>query len=509
MNQRSMAVRQYNSGLDSQMKVTFSTAATPKAGNIVLFVTEGGKLSKTAAEIDKKTGGRLTQAMKVVKFEGKKEQMLDIVAPGGGLDRIVLIGLGTVDKLGQREVEMLGGAIAGTLQSIKVKVASVVVEPTGAIIKAGQFAALLGSGARLRDYKFEGYKTKKSNGAVEAITFLVSDAQAAQKAFAPLEAIREGNHLARDLVNEPANVLFPAEFANRAKALSKAGVKVEILTPAQMQKLGMHALLGVAQGSPHEARMVVMRWDGGKRGAQPIAFIGKGVTFDTGGVSIKPAAGMEDMKGDMAGAACVTGLMLALAKRKAKVNVIGAIGLVENAVDGNAQRPGDVVKSMSGQTIAVLNTDAEGRLVLADVLWYVQSKFKPKFMINLATLTGAILVALGKEHAGLFSNNDELAKQLHEAGQDTGEKVWRMPLTPEYDKLIDHDVADVKNIGGRFAGSITAGQFLQRFVNNVNWAHLDIAGTAMDSVKSPINQSWASGWGVRLLNNLVERHYEK
>jgi leucyl aminopeptidase len=285
-------------------------------------------------------------------------------------------------------------------------------------------------------------------------------------------------------------------------------VKVEILNTAQMKKLGMGALLGVAQGSPHEPRLVVMRWDGGKRGDAPVSFIGKGVTFDTGGVSIKPAAGMEDMKGDMAGAACVTGLMLALAKRKAKVNVVGAIGIVENAIDGNAQRPGDVVKSMSGQTIAVLNTDAEGRLVLADVLWYVQQRFKPKFMVNLATLTGAILVALGKEHAGLFSNNDELSERLAASGLATGEKVWRLPLTPEYDKLIDHDVADMKNIGGRLAGSITAAQFLQRFVNKVPWAHLDVAGTAMDSVKSPINQSWASGWGVRLLNNLVAKHYE-
>jgi leucyl aminopeptidase len=239
-----------------------------------------------------------------------------------------------------------------------------------------------------------------------------------------------------------------------------------------------------------------------------VAFIGKGVTFDTGGVSIKPAAGMEEMKGDMAGAACVTGLMLALAKRKAKCNVIGAIGLVENAVDGKAQRPGDVVRSMSGQTIAVLNTDAEGRLVLADVLWYIQDRFKPKFMVNLATLTGAILVALGKEHAGLFSNNDELSNRLFAAGVATGEKVWRMPLTPEYDKIIDHDVADVKNTGGRYAGSITAAQFLQRFVNNVPWAHLDIAGTALDSPKSPISQSWSSGWGVRLLNKLVAEHYE-
>ncbi|NJM30124.1 MAG: leucyl aminopeptidase, partial [Rhizobiales bacterium] len=245
-----------------------------------------------------------------------------------------------------------------------------------------------------------------------------------------------------------------------------------------------------------------------RRGEKPVAFIGKGVTFDTGGISIKPAAGMEDMKGDMGGAACVTGLMLALAKRRAKVNAIGAVGLVENMPDGKAQRPGDVVKSMSGQTIAVLNTDAEGRLVLADVLWYIQSKFKPKFMIDLATLTGAILVALGKEHAGLFSNNDELCERLSKAGLATGEKVWRLPLTPEYDKIIDHDVADVKNTGGRFAGSITAAQFLQRFVNNVPWAHLDIAGTAMDAPKTPISQSWGSGWGVRLLNRLVADHYE-
>jgi leucyl aminopeptidase len=255
--------------------------------------------------------------------------------------------------------------------------------------------------------------------------------------------------------------------------------------------------------------MVVMEWKGGKASERPVAFIGKGVTFDTGGISIKPAQGMEDMKGDMGGAACVAGLIMALAKRKAKVNAVGAIGLVENMPDGKAQRPGDVVTSMSGQTIAVLNTDAEGRLVLADVLWYVQDRFKPRFMVDLATLTGAILVALGKEHAGLFSNNDELSQRLSDAGYATGEKVWRMPLAPEYDRMIDHDVADVKNIGGRHAGSITAAQFLQRFVNSVPWAHLDVAGTAMDAGRTAINQSWGSGWGVRLLDRLVAQHYEK
>ena len=315
--------------------------------------------------------------------------------------------------------------------------------------------------------------------------------------------------LARNLVNEPANILFPVEFATRAKELEKLGVEVDILDVKAMQKLGMGALLGVGQGSVRESRMVVMRWNGNKASkAKPVAFVGKGVCFDTGGISIKPGAGMEDMKGDMAGAACVTGLMHALAARKAKVNAIGAIGLVENMPDGNAQRPGDIVKTMSGQTVEVLNTDAEGRLVLADVLWYIQDKYKPEFMVDLATLTGAILVALGKEYAGLFSNNDELSARLVEAGGKTGEKMWRMPLGAAYDKMIDGQFADIKNIGGRNAGSITAAQFLQRFVNDTPWAHLDIAGTGMASPSSDINQSWGSGWGVRLLDRLVADHYE-
>ena len=304
-------------------------------------------------------------------------------------------------------------------------------------------------------------------------------------------------------------MLFPEEFAKRASALSELGVEIDVLDEKAMKKLGMGALLGVGQGSKHDSRVVVMHWNGAKHDdAAPIAFIGKGVTFDTGGISIKPAAGMEDMKGDMGGAACVVGLMHALAARKAKVNAIGAIGIVENMPDGNAQRPGDIVTSMSGQTIEIINTDAEGRLVLADVLWYIQDKYKPRFMVDLATLTGAILVALGQEHAGLFSNNDELATRLHGAGQATGERVWRMPLGPDYDKLIDSKFADMKNTGGRNGGSITAAQFLQRFVNDTPWAHLDIAGTAMGSPSSEINRSWGAGWGVRLLDRLVGEHYE-
>jgi leucyl aminopeptidase len=489
------------------MKISFDEPKLPKSGIFVIIMEEGAILSGFAKAIDQAGKGQLSRALKAGNFEGKKEQILDVLAPGGGLDRVIAMGVGKVASLVAREFEYLGGAIVGALQNAKVKTATI----DATVIPTPLSAANLAAGAQLRRYSFDLYKSKKDkkSPALEAVVFLCSQTAAVKKAFVATEAVAAGNHVARNLVNEPANVLHPVEFATRAKALSKLGVKIEVLNPAQMKKLGMGALLGVAQGSPFEARMVIMRWDGGKKGEQPVAFIGKGVTFDTGGVSIKPAAGMEDMKGDMAGAACVVGLMHALAKRKAKVNVVGAIGLVENAVDGKAQRPGDVVTSMSGQTIAVLNTDAEGRLVLADVLWYIQDKYKPKFMINLATLTGAILVALGKEHAGLFSNNDELSLRLAEAGLATGEKIWRLPLTPEYDKLIDHDVADMKNIGGRLAGSITAAQFLQRFVNNTPWAHLDVAGTAMDSLKSPINQSWASGWGVRLLNQLVATHYEK
>jgi leucyl aminopeptidase len=488
------------------MKISFARPTQPKAGAFFLFLEEGAKLTGAALEIDKASRGQLARAMKAQDFTGKKDQQLSIAAPIEGLDQVIVLGLGKAADLSQREIELLGGVISGALAASKSKAAHVAQMPLKA---AEEAASWLASGAKLRAYKFDRYKTKKKDDTTaKAITFHCANPAAAQKAFGAFDAIAEGNHLARDLVNEPANILTPMAFADRAKALSKVGVKVDILTPQQMKKLGMGALLGVAQGSANPPRLVVMRWEGGKKGQQPIAFIGKGVTFDTGGVSIKPAAGMEDMKGDMAGAACVTGLMHALAKRKAKANVIGAVGLVENAIDGNAQRPGDVVTSMSGQTIAVLNTDAEGRLVLADVLWYIQDRFKPKFMVNLATLTGAIMVALGKEYAGLFSNNDELSGRLFDAGNATGEKVWRMPLAPEYDKLIDHDVADMKNIGGRYGGSITAAQFIQRFVNNVPWAHLDVAGTAMDSNKSPINQSWASGWGVRLLNHLVSKHYE-
>ena len=492
------------------MKISFAAANLPKSGILALLIADGAALTGLAAAADQKCGGQIARAIKAAGFTGRRDSTLDVVAPGGGFTRAVLFGLGAPSALKPLDLEMLGGAIAGTLQNLKAEAAAIGTDAEIPAIASRDVAALIASGASLRVYSFNQYKSKKPEAKpLRDISVLTSDVRGAKQKFIGFGAVAEGVHLARDLVNEPPNTLHPVEFAERMKPLAKLGLKVSIMRPPQMKKLGMGALLGVAQGSGHEARMVVMQWNGGKAGERPLAFIGKGVTFDTGGISIKPAAGMEDMKGDMGGAACVAGLMMALAKRKAKVNAIGAIGIVENMPDGKAQRPGDVVKSMSGQTIAVLNTDAEGRLVLADVLWYVQESFKPKFMVDLATLTGAIMVALGKEHAGLFSNNDELAQRLSEAGYATGEKVWRMPLAPEYDKIIDHDVADVKNTGGRFAGSITAAQFLQRFVNNVPWAHLDVAGTAMDGARNAINQSWGSGWGVRLLDRLVSQHYEK
>ncbi len=394
--------------------------------------------------------------------------------------------------------------------------ATVVFDPPRAPDDGAAAAAEFALGVHLRDYRFDLYKTKKKdepdeNGQSE-ITLAVADPAAARIEAKRREAVAAGVLTARSLVNEPANVLYPDEFANRVKELEKVGVEVEVLDEPAMKALGMWALLGVGQGSARQSRVVVMRWRGGKGSykgkTQPVAFVGKGVTFDTGGISIKPAAGMEDMKGDMAGAACVVGLMQALAARKAKVDAIGVIGLVENMPGANAQRPGDIVKSMSGQTIEIINTDAEGRLVLGDLLWYVQDKFKPRFIVDLATLTGAVLVALGQEHAGLFTNDDELGERLIAAGKETGEKLWRLPLAPAYDKLIDSKFADMKNTGGRHAGSITAAQFLQRFVNGAPWAHLDIAGTGMSSPASDINQSWGSGFGVRLLDRLVSDHYE-
>jgi leucyl aminopeptidase len=478
--------------------------------DLVVFVSDRLAPPKAAEDwIGSGAHALIARAAAAERFKGKALSALTLLAPDdAGYERLILVGIGAAAEHDKLDFTALGGAIAGKLGDGRS--ADIVAALPHGDLSADAIAEI-GLGLRLRSYVFDRYKTKsrdKDQSEPKTVTLRVDDPAAVRKALKAREAIAGGVELARDLVNEPPNVLFPEEFAERAGKLEKLGVEVEILDEKELKKIGMRALLGVGQGSHRESRVVVMRWNGGAKGDKPVAFVGKGVTFDTGGISIKPAGGMEDMKGDMAGAACVTGLMQALAARKAKVNAVGVIGLVENMPDGKAQRPGDIVTSLSGQTIEIINTDAEGRLVLADVLWYTQERFKPVFMVNLATLTGAILVALAQENAGLFSNNDELSERLFAAGKATGETVWRMPLSPAYDKMIDSKFADMKNSAGRHGGSITAAQFLQRHVNETPWAHLDIAGTGMGSPSTETNRSWGSGWGVRLLDRLVADHYE-
>jgi leucyl aminopeptidase len=490
-------------------------SGAPAADVLIVIAGEDLALSQETRKLLGASAETLTRAAAAARFKGKTSSSMELLAPAGlPFGRLVVVGGTPAAKSppGAPPIDFtsLGGYAMGKAGSA-TSVAIAFDPPEWHGDPAAAAADFL-LGLSLRAYAFDLYKTKKKDDedkpAAVKVTVGVADPAGARRAAAAHEGLADGVKLARSLVNEPGNILYPTEFADRTRALEKLGVEVEVLDPAAMKKLGMNALLGVAQGSVNEGRCVVMRWNGGKAGDKPVAFIGKGVTFDSGGISIKPAGSMEDMKGDMAGAACVVGLMQALAARKAKVNAVGAIGIVENMPGGRAQRPGDIVKTLSGQTIEIINTDAEGRLVLADVLWYVQDTYKPQFMVNLATLTGAILVALGTEYAGLFSNNDELAERLTRIGLATGEKVWRMPLGAPYDKLIDSKFADMKNVGGRNAGSITAAQLLQRFVNDVPWAHLDIAGTGMASPQTDINQSWGSGWGVRLLDRLVRDHYE-
>ncbi|TCZ66048.1 leucyl aminopeptidase [Roseicella aquatilis] len=502
------------------LDIAFVKPALPRHGALVLPLAEDAALAGLAQAIDAASGGAIARALAAANFKGRKGQSATLWAPaleGGaaGPARVVAIGLGKEAELTPEALEAAGGAALGLVQAEREAVVA-------AEALAPPLAAAFAMGLLLRSYRFDRYRTtekEEDKPKLERVTVATEAGPAVKAAWAPLRAVAEGVFLSRDLVSEPPNILHPEEMAERCEALSKLGVEVEVLGPKEMRKLGMGALLGVAQGSAREPRLVVMQWNGaggngkGKKPAgKPVAFIGKGVTFDTGGISIKPAAGMEDMKWDMAGAGAVVGLMAALAGRRAKVDVVGLVGLVENMPSGEAQRPGDVVRTMSGQTVEVINTDAEGRLVLADVIHYCQERFEPRFMIDLATLTGAIIISLGNEHAGLFSNDDALAQQIAAAGKVVGEQVWRMPLAEAYDKQLKSDIADMKNVGGRPGGSITAAHFIQRFVSTkagpMPWAHLDIAGVAWSTKDLPTVPKGATAFGVRLLDRLVADHYE-
>ncbi len=496
------------------MRITISDLSIPASGGLAVGVLEGRTLTLTGQKVDKASGGALSRAIGSGRFKGARGEILEIHAPVGlEVTPLLAVGLGKPQDLTDLRMEAVGGAVAKKFNAAGVTAGAIVIDAIkGAKLNTANMAARAAYGAKLGTYRFDRYRTQEKperKPSLKTLDILTRAVATARKLYKPLSAVAEGVILTRDLVSEPANVIYPKTLAQEARKLNKLGVKVEVLGQARLKQLGMGALLGVAQGSANEPQVVVMRWNGAPAKRQPVAFVGKGVTFDSGGISIKPSGGMEDMKWDMGGSGVVIGLMRALAARKAKVNAIGVVGLVENMPSATAQRPGDIVTSMSGQTIEVINTDAEGRLVLADVLWYTQKRFKPKFMIDLATLTGAVIIALGDLHAGLFSNSDELCERLGKVGQAVGERVWRLPLAPEYDKLIDSDAADMKNIGSRGAGSITAAQFLQRFVAGVPWAHLDIAAVTWSKKAKPTVPKGGTGFGVRLLDRLVADFYEK
>ena len=495
------------------MQVTFSAAALPKTGAVIIPVFEDGKKSESFTDLDKATDGALARAVKAAGFDGKKGKLLDIVTPAGiDNSRVVLIGAGASKDLGALDAEAIGGsAIANILANKETSAVFALKGLQAKKLSDGELAAHIAVGGLMRTYRFDKYRTKEKpedKPKLKKVT-VNSAAKDAKATYDPLAKITDGVFLTRDLVSEPANVLFPGEFASRCRKLEKLGVKVKVLGEAEMKKLGMGSLLGVGQGSVRESKLVAMEWMGGKKADAPVCFVGKGVTFDTGGISLKPAKGMEDMKWDMGGAGAVTGAMAAIAGRKAKANVVGVIGLVENMPDGNAQRPGDVVKSMSKQTIEVLNTDAEGRLVLADALWWTQLTYKPKTVIDLATLTGAIIVSLAHEFGGMFTKDDKLAKALDAAAEISGDKLWRMPLTKTHDEMINSDIADMQNIGGAGGGSSTAAAFLGRFIKEgVSWAHLDIAGMAWNTKDKPTCPKGGAGYGVRLLDQYIRANAE-
>ncbi len=486
------------------MKIEFVAAPLPASTSPIALVVNQDTLP---AGLDP----ALAEGAKAARFTGKAAQLVEgFVSRDGAVVRMALAGAGESGAKDRRSaLERAGAAI--TAKYLVSGEGTVTIDLSGAGLSAAEASAVL-LGARLRGWRYDIYRTKLAADKQVSLTTirLAGAPEGTEAAWLVEAAVAQGVELTRELVTEPANIIYPESFVDRVtKRVAGTGLKVRVLDDAEMGKLGMGALLGVAQGSRRPARLLVLEWNGGAAGAKPTAFVGKGVTFDTGGISLKPPGGMEDMKWDMGGAGAVAGAMLALAGRKAKANVVGVCGLVENMPDGNAQRPGDVVTSMSGQTIEVINTDAEGRLVLCDCVTWVQQEYSPVAIVDLATLTGAILISLGHEQAGIFSNDDALAGQLIAAGETSGDKLWRMPLGAAYDKLIDSPIADMKNVGPREGGSITAAQFILRFVDKgIPWAHLDIAGMAWSSKPGATWDKGATGYGVRLLDRYVRETLE-
>ena len=496
------------------LKISFSLPSLPSQNALIVTVADKQRLGEHGTKLDRKLGGVIRRAMAGSSFTGAKDQSLTILAPAKSrLTRLVLVGIGDPAKVDGAVMDGVGGAALAALCNKDTQAVLLVDEFKG--VDSAVAAAHAAFGARLRSYRFDKYHTKlkpEQKSHLRGLTIATAAAAKAKSIYSDLDKIADGVFFTRDLVSEPPNVINPETLAKACLELKELGVKVEVLDEKKMKNLGMGSLLGVAQGSVIPARLVSMTWAGDPeaKDPRPALFVGKGVTFDSGGLSLKPPEGMERMKYDMAGAGAVIGAMKALAGRKAKANVVGLVGLVENMPSGNAQRPGDVVTSMSGQTIEVLNTDAEGRLVLADALWYGQETFEPSCIVDLATLTGAIIIALGHEYAGIFTNDDKLHENLTKAGKAVAEPLWRFPLGDAYDKQIDSPIADMKNIGSRGqAGSITAAQFLQRFIKKgTPWAHLDIAGMAWLDESKKTCPKGASAYGVRLLDRFIADNFE-
>jgi leucyl aminopeptidase len=488
------------------MQIRF--ADSRPAGDFALVLPVAGK-NRSALEALGESRTQAESALNRQRFEADAGSAAELFVPGeSGVRRVLVVGTG--EGSSEDVAEKLGGTLVARLL---VSGETHAVLDLSGLNYDGDTAARAALAAALRSWRYDRYRTKlkdKQKPTLKELTIVGAGAGASDRWEQRWKPVFEGVSFTRELVTEPANIIYPETFVERTQAaISGLGLEVDVLDGEAMRKLGMGALLGVAQGSVRDARLLVLRWNGGAQGEAPIAFVGKGVTFDTGGISIKPAAGMEAMKWDMGGAGAVVGAMVALAKRKAKANIVAVCGLVENMPDGNAQRPGDVVTSMSGQTIEVINTDAEGRLVLADAITWVQRNYHPKLIIDLATLTGAIVISLGHEYGGLFTPDDDLANQILGAGQASGDKMWRQPMAEAFDKLIDSPIADMKNVGPREGGSITAAQFIQRFVENgTRWAHLDIAGMVWSDKPSNTYDKGATGFGVRLLDRFVETSVE-